>query len=86
MPYLAMYKYSDHSEINPVSRYSNGQFFTATLSKQHYSTQLKVKTRLRELAPADRGSQDAGSRNLVFTFYLSTDVFSAILSPVPNTG
>ena len=28
----------------------------------------KVKTRLRELAPAARGSQDAGSRNLVFTF------------------
>ena len=33
---------------------------------------LKGKTRLRELAPAARGSQDAGSRNLVFTFQLST--------------
>ena len=32
----------------------------------------KVKIRLRELAPAARGSQDAGSRNLVFTFQLST--------------
>ena len=31
-----------------------------------------MKTRLRELAPAARGSQDAGSRNLVFTFQLST--------------
>ena len=28
----------------------------------------KVKTRLQELAPAARGSQDAGSRNLVLTF------------------
>ena len=27
---------------------------------------------MRELAPAARGSQDAGSRNLVFTFHLST--------------
>ena len=32
----------------------------------------KVKIRLRELAPAARGSRDAGSRNLVFTFQLST--------------
>ena len=31
-----------------------------------------MKTRLRELAPAARGSQDLGSRNLVFTFQLST--------------
>ena len=30
-----------------------------------------MKTRLRELAPAARGSKDAGSRNLVFTFQLS---------------
>ena len=29
---------------------------------------------MRELAPAARGSQDAGSRNLVFTFQLSTVV------------
>ena len=35
-------------------------------------TQLNVKTRLRELAQAGRGSQDAGSRNLVFTCQLST--------------
>ena len=38
-----------------------------------------MKTRLRELAPAARGSQDAGSRNLVFTFQLSTvniEIFS----------
>ena len=27
---------------------------------------------LRELAPAARGSQNAGSRNLVFTFWTST--------------
>ena len=31
-----------------------------------------MKTRLRELAPAARGSQDKGSRNLVFTFQPST--------------
>ena len=31
---------------------------------------------MRELAPAARGSQDAGSRNLVFTFQLS-DVHSS---------
>ena len=34
---------------------------------------------MRELAPAARGSQDAGSRNLVFTFQLSTvniEIFS----------
>ena len=31
-------------------------------------TQLKVKTRLRELTPAARGSQDAGSHNLVLVF------------------
>ena len=29
-----------------------------------------MKNRLRELAPAARGSQDAASRNLVFTFQL----------------
>ena len=34
-----------------------------------YSTQLKgVKTRLCELTPAAGGSQNAGSRNLIFTF------------------
>ena len=39
-----------------------------------YSTVLsyKVKTRLRELDSAARGSQDAGSRNSVFTFQSST--------------
>ena len=30
-----------------------------------------MNTRLRELAPAARGSQDAGSPNLVFTFQLN---------------
>ena len=32
-----------------------------------YSSQLK-KTRLSELVPTARGSQHAGSRNLIFTF------------------
>ena len=31
-----------------------------------------MNNRLRELAPAARRSQDAGSRNLVFTFQLNT--------------
>ena len=31
--------------------------------------QKRVKARLRELAPAARGSQDAGSRNLAFAFF-----------------
>ena len=29
----------------------------------------KVKARLRELTPAARGSEDAGSRNLAFTYF-----------------
>ena len=46
-----------------------------------YSTQLKGEEsedyRLRELAPAARGSQDAGSRNIVFTFQMSTVHFGS---------
>ena len=42
-----------------------------------------MKTRLRELALVARGSQDAGSRNLVFTFQLSTvDAASELVSQV----
>ena len=35
-----------------------------------------MDTRLRERSPAATGSQDAGSRNLVFTFY-PTAVFAS---------
>ena len=44
-------------------------FFDERLNKIRFTVlSLKVKTRLRELAPTAGGSQDAGSRNLVFIF------------------
>ena len=45
-------------------------FVSWHVSVRYYITVLSktVKHRLRELSAAARGSQDAGSRNLVFTF------------------
>ena len=47
----------------------------------------KVNARLRELAPAARGSQDAGSRNLAFAFFDMSVLlfrFSAVGVEIPQ--